>query len=159
MLPWSPAVRRGQPHGPNVPIGNAPVAAAPAPTAAPVAPVAAAASELKEVQVPDIGGDTDVDVIELLVAVGDEIEEEAGLITLETDKATMEFESFQSGTLLYIGIQEGESAKVDSVLAIIGDKGTDVSKMVASLKNVDVIFTALPNGEAQNISKSLLKKK
>ncbi|WP_405573071.1 pyruvate dehydrogenase complex dihydrolipoamide acetyltransferase [Winogradskyella sp. Asnod2-B02-A] len=61
--------------------------------------------------------------------VGDEVEEGDILAEIETDKATMEFESFQSGTLLYIGLNEGDSAKVDSLLAIIGPKGTDVSNV------------------------------
>ena len=47
----------------------------------------------------------------------------------------MEFESFQSGTLLYIGLKEGESAKVDSLLAIIGPKGTDVSGVADNFSN------------------------
>ncbi|QNJ97994.1 pyruvate dehydrogenase complex dihydrolipoamide acetyltransferase [Constantimarinum furrinae] len=58
---------------------------------------------------------------------GDKVEEGDILAEIETDKATMEFESFYSGTLLKIGIQEGETAKVDALLAIIGPKGTDVS--------------------------------
>lgn len=57
----------------------------------------------------------------------DAVEEGDILAEIETDKATMEFESFNSGVLLKIGIQEGESAPVDSLLAIIGPKGTDVS--------------------------------
>ncbi|NJW53908.1 pyruvate dehydrogenase complex dihydrolipoamide acetyltransferase [Salinimicrobium oceani] len=61
---------------------------------------------------------------------GDEVEEGEILAEIETDKATMEFESFYSGTLLHIGIQEGETAPVDAVLAIIGPKGTDVSSIV-----------------------------
>ena len=60
---------------------------------------------------------------------GDKVEEGDILAEIETDKATMEFESFYSGTLLKIGIQEGETAKVDSLLAIIGPEGTDVSKI------------------------------
>ncbi len=64
-----------------------------------------------------------------LKKVGDEVSEGDILAEIETDKATMEFESFQSGTLLFIGLQEGESAKVDSLLAIIGPKGTDVSNI------------------------------
>ena len=60
---------------------------------------------------------------------GDKVEEGDILAEIETDKATMEFESFYDGTLLKIGIQEGESAKVDSLLAIIGPEGTDVSKI------------------------------
>tara|TARA_R110002124_G_scaffold131910_1_gene294294 strand:+ start:20158 stop:21828 length:1671 start_codon:yes stop_codon:yes gene_type:complete len=58
---------------------------------------------------------------------GDKVEEGDILAEIETDKATMEFESFYSGTLLKIGIAEGETAKVDALLAIIGPKGTDVS--------------------------------
>jgi len=58
---------------------------------------------------------------------GDTIEEGDILAEIETDKATMEFESFYSGTLLKIGIAEGETAKVDTLLAIVGPKGTDVS--------------------------------
>lgn len=62
-----------------------------------------------------------------LKKVGDRVSEGDILAEIETDKATMEFESFNSGKLLYIGIKEGESAPVDSVLAIIGPEGTDVS--------------------------------
>lgn len=66
--------------------------------------------------------------------VGDAVEEGDILAEIETDKATMEFESFQSGTLLHIGLQEGESAKVDELLAIIGPAGTDVSGVAANFK-------------------------
>ncbi|RAR74256.1 pyruvate dehydrogenase E2 component (dihydrolipoamide acetyltransferase) [Flavobacterium aciduliphilum] len=62
-----------------------------------------------------------------LKKVGDSVKEGDMLAEIETDKATMEFESFNAGTLLYIGIEEGGSAPVDSVLAIIGPAGTDVS--------------------------------
>jgi pyruvate dehydrogenase E2 component (dihydrolipoamide acetyltransferase) len=64
-----------------------------------------------------------------LKQVGDKVEEGDILAEIETDKATMEFESFYEGTLLHIGIQEGETAPVDSVLAIIGPEGTDVSAL------------------------------
>ena len=60
-----------------------------------------------------------------LKKVGDKVEEGDILAEIETDKATMEFESFQSGNLLYIGLKEGESAKVDDLLAIIGPKGVE----------------------------------
>jgi len=62
--------------------------------------------------------------------VGDAVEEGDILAEIETDKATMEFESFYSGTLLHIGIQEGEGAPVDSLLAIIGPEGTDVDAVL-----------------------------
>lgn len=69
-----------------------------------------------------------------LKSEGDTVEEGDILAEIETDKATMEFESFYSGTLLKIAIQEGESAPVDSILAIIGPKGTNVSKIVENYK-------------------------
>ena len=62
---------------------------------------------------------------------GDTVTEGDILAEIETDKATMEFEAFYGGTLLHIGIQEGESAKVDSLLAIIGDKDADVEQALA----------------------------
>jgi pyruvate dehydrogenase E2 component (dihydrolipoamide acetyltransferase) len=64
--------------------------------------------------------------------VGDTVEEGDILAEIETDKATMEFESFNEGTLLYIGLKEGESANVDDLLAIIGPAGTDVSGVAAN---------------------------
>jgi pyruvate dehydrogenase E2 component (dihydrolipoamide acetyltransferase) len=66
-----------------------------------------------------------------LKKVGDTVTEGDILAEIETDKATMEFEAFYGGTLLHIGIQEGESAKVDSLLAIIGDKDADVEQALA----------------------------
>jgi len=65
-----------------------------------------------------------------LKKVGDKVEEGDILAEIETDKATMEFESFHSGTLLHIGIQEGEGAPVDSLLAIIGPAGTNVDDVL-----------------------------
>src|SRR5690606_18596954 len=61
---------------------------------------------------------------------GDTVNEGDILADIETDKATMEFESFNSGTLLHIGVQEGETAPVDSVLAIIGKEGEDISALL-----------------------------
>ena len=75
---------------------------------------------------------TDGTVATWLKNVGDAVEEGDILAEIETDKATMEFESFYEGTLLYVGLQEGDSAPVDSILAIIGPKGTDVSSISAN---------------------------
>ncbi|SHJ44303.1 pyruvate dehydrogenase complex dihydrolipoamide acetyltransferase [Flavobacterium haoranii] len=69
-----------------------------------------------------------------LKKVGDAIKEGDILAEIETDKATMEFESFNAGTLLYIGVEEGGSAPVDTILAILGPAGTDVSGVVANYK-------------------------
>lgn len=75
---------------------------------------------------------TDGTVATWLKKIGDTVKEGDILAEIETDKATMEFESFNSGTLLYIGVQEGQSAPVDSILAIIGPAGTDVSGIAAN---------------------------
>ncbi|MBZ9629408.1 pyruvate dehydrogenase complex dihydrolipoamide acetyltransferase [Salegentibacter sp. LM13S] len=61
---------------------------------------------------------------------GDKVEEGDILAEIETDKATMEFESFYEGTLLHIGIEEGETAPVDTLLAIIGEEGEDISELL-----------------------------
>ena len=65
-----------------------------------------------------------------LKKVGDKVEEGDILAEIETDKATMEFESFYEGTLLHIGIEEGETANVDSLLAILGEEGEDISGLL-----------------------------
>jgi len=62
--------------------------------------------------------------------VGDPIAEGDLLAEIETDKATMEFESFQEGVLLHIGVEEGATAAVDSILAILGEKGEDVKALL-----------------------------
>jgi pyruvate dehydrogenase E2 component (dihydrolipoamide acetyltransferase) len=77
---------------------------------------------------------TDGTVANWIKKVGDNIAEGNILAEIETDKATMEFESFQSGTLLFIGIKAGESAPVDSLLAIIGPAGTDVTGIAQNFK-------------------------
>lgn len=69
-----------------------------------------------------------------LKKVGDTVKEGDILAEIETDKATMEFESFNAGTLLYIGVEEGGSAPVDTILAILGPAGTDVTGIVANYK-------------------------
>lgn len=66
--------------------------------------------------------------------VGDSVESGELLAEIETDKATMEFESFQDGVLLHIGVEKGQTAAVDSVLCILGEKGEDISEL---LKNAD----------------------
>ena len=65
-----------------------------------------------------------------LKKVGDKVNEGDILAEIETDKATMEFESFNSGTLLHIGIPEGGTAPVDTLLAIIGKEGEDISALL-----------------------------
>tara|TARA_B100001115_G_scaffold184921_1_gene189868 strand:+ start:4184 stop:5428 length:1245 start_codon:yes stop_codon:yes gene_type:complete len=62
--------------------------------------------------------------------IGDKVEEGDLLAEIETDKATMEFEAFQEGVLLHIGVEEGNTAPVDSILAILGEKGEDISALL-----------------------------
>jgi len=86
-----------------------------------------------------------------LKKVGDTIKEGDILAEIETDKATMEFESFHSGTLLHIGIQEGQSAPVDSLLAIIGKEGEDISGLLAggSSPKIEESKSEAPNIETK----------
>ena len=72
-----------------------------------------------------------------LKKVGDRIEEGDILAEIETDKATMEFESFNEGILLHIGVQEGETTKVDELLAIIGEEGEDISALIEGGSNAE----------------------
>lgn len=67
--------------------------------------------------------------------VGDKVKSGDLLAEIETDKATMEFESYQDGTLLYIGVEQGKAAPVDSVLAILGKEGEDIKSLLASSQN------------------------
>ena len=67
--------------------------------------------------------------------VGDSIESGELLAEIETDKATMEFESFQEGVLLHIGVEKGQTAPVDSILAILGEKGEDIKELLKESKS------------------------
>jgi pyruvate dehydrogenase E2 component (dihydrolipoamide acetyltransferase) len=67
--------------------------------------------------------------------VGDKIGSGDLVAEIETDKATMDFESFQEGTLLYIGAKEGEAAPVDSVIAILGEAGEDFQSLLSGASN------------------------
>lgn len=91
---------------------------------------------------------TEGTVASWLKKVGDKISEGDILAEIETDKATMEFESFHSGTLLYIGVQEGETANVDSVLAIIGKEGEDYKSLLEG-----------SSSEGKKMNQPILKKK
>lgn len=87
-----------------------------------------------------------------LKKVGDTVKEGDILAEIETDKATMEFESFNAGTLLYIGVQEGDSAPVDTILAILGPAGTDVSGIAANYKVGAVVDTEAPKVEEKAVA-------
>ncbi|ASK70731.1 pyruvate dehydrogenase complex dihydrolipoyllysine-residue acetyltransferase [Shewanella bicestrii] len=131
----------------SAPAASAPVAqAAPA---APVAPVAAAAPvvAVKEIQVPDIGDASNVDVIEVLVSVGDDITVDQGLITLETDKATMEVPAPFAGKLLSLTVKVGDKVSQGSVIATI--ETTSVATASAGSAPAPVAQAAAPAPVAQ----------
>jgi pyruvate dehydrogenase E2 component (dihydrolipoamide acetyltransferase) len=86
--------------------------------------------------------------------VGDTVKEGEILAEIETDKATMEFESFHDGILLHIGIDEGSTAPVDSIIAIIGSKGEDISSL---LKNADIKVKEEPKPEVKEEPKPEVK--
>jgi len=67
--------------------------------------------------------------------VGDAVKSGDLLAEVATDKATMEMESYEDGTLLYIAIKEGEAVKIDGLIAIVGEKGTDVTAIIDAYKN------------------------
>src|SRR5210317_813105 len=84
-------------------------------------------------------------VAKWLKHVGDKIEEGDILAEIETDKATMEFESFHEGTLLHIGINEGETASVDALLAVIGEEGEDFKSLLEQPGDVEKEAVAEPD--------------
>ena len=94
---------------------EAPKAAA-APAPAPSKPAPVASSGVKSIQVPDLGGAADVEVIDVMVKVGDVIKAEASLVTLETDKAAMEVPSPLGGKVVAIKVKVGDKVSVGSVL-------------------------------------------
>ncbi|UPQ87612.1 pyruvate dehydrogenase complex dihydrolipoyllysine-residue acetyltransferase [Vibrio sinaloensis] len=104
--------------------GAADAAPAPAAEAAPAAaPAPAAAAELKEVHVPDIGGD-EVEVTEIMVAIGDSIEEEQSLLTVEGDKASMEVPAPFAGTLKEIKVAVGDKVTTGSLIMVFETAGS-----------------------------------
>ncbi len=109
---------------PAAPKAEAPKAAAPA--AAPAAPAPAAATPAPaggggsvEVKVPDIGDYSDVPVIEVLVKAGDTVKKDQGLVTLESDKATMEVPSSAAGVVKEVKVKVGDTLSEGSVVAIV----------------------------------------
>lgn len=124
---------------------SAEVAAAPAPAAG-----AAIPAGVEVVTMPRLSDTmTEGTVASWLKKVGDTVKEGDILAEIETDKATMEFESFYSGTLLYVGLKEGESASVDSLLAIIGPAGTDVNAVLAALQGGAPAAVSAPKAESK----------
>ncbi|MCS0395052.1 pyruvate dehydrogenase complex dihydrolipoyllysine-residue acetyltransferase [Vibrio diabolicus] len=114
--------------------GAADAAPAPAAEAAPAAaPAPAAAAELKEVHVPDIGGD-EVEVTEIMVAVGDSIEEEQSLLTVEGDKASMEVPAPFAGILKEIKVAAGDKVSTGSLIMVFETAGSGAPAAPAAVE-------------------------
>lgn len=143
-------------------VSSAP-AAAPAPAAVETAPApAAAASTTIEVTVPDIGGDENVDVIEILVAVGDTVEVEDGLVTLETDKASMDVPSPQAGTITAMHLNVGDKVSEGSLVVTLATASaeaptaeapvTDTPAPAAAPASASIIEVTVPDiGGDENV--------
>lgn len=126
--------------------GAAEAAPAPAAEAAPAAaPAPAAAAELKEVHVPDIGGD-EVEVTEIMVAIGDSIEEEQSLITVEGDKASMEVPAPFAGTVKEIKIAAGDKVSTGSLIMVFEVAGAAPAPVAAPAQAAPA--AAAPKAEA-----------
>ena len=95
-----------------------------------------------------------------LKKVGDKVSEGDILAEIETDKATMEFESFFDGTLLHIALEEGVTAEVDSLLCIIGDEGEDISQYLTQPedepKQLDLVDQINEQEESENLDPVLI---
>ena len=98
-----------------------PVAATPVavPVVAPAAPVASTGSQRSEIRIPDIGGHHNVDVIEVAVKVGDEVKQDDSLITLETDKATMEVPATAAGKVVAVQVKVGDKVNEGDVIVVV----------------------------------------
>ncbi|ELC3156395.1 pyruvate dehydrogenase complex dihydrolipoyllysine-residue acetyltransferase [Vibrio harveyi] len=128
--------------------GAAAAAPAPAAEAAPAAaPAPAAAAELKEVHVPDIGGD-EVEVTEIMVSVGDSIEEEQSLLTVEGDKASMEVPAPFAGTLKEIKVAAGDKVTTGSLIMVFETAGSGAAAAPAAEASDRVEAPAAPAAAA-----------
>nr|WP_315126394.1 pyruvate dehydrogenase complex dihydrolipoamide acetyltransferase [uncultured Capnocytophaga sp.] len=134
----APAPATAQPEAAQAPAASAPAAGGSIPAGVEVVTMPRLSDTM-----------TEGTVASWLKKVGDTVKEGDILAEIETDKATMEFESFYAGTLLYIGLKEGESASVDSLLAIIGPAGTDINAVLAAVQGGGAPAAAAPKAESK----------
>ncbi|CAK0780391.1 Dihydrolipoyllysine-residue acetyltransferase component of pyruvate dehydrogenase complex [Gammaproteobacteria bacterium] len=99
---------------------------------------------IKEVFLPDIGNFKDVDVIDVLVAPGDRVQRESGLVTLETDKATMEVPSPDEGTITMVKVKVGDKVSKGGLLLTMEVTAGEESRPLASTSVSEVILPAPP---------------
>jgi pyruvate dehydrogenase E2 component (dihydrolipoamide acetyltransferase) len=115
-----------------------PAATVAAPTASATSNVAAVSlpAGAKEIRMPLLSDTmTEGKIVSWNKKVGDTVKSDDVLADVETDKATMEVVGYEAGTLLYIGVEAGNAAKINEIIAIVGKPGTDVSAYVAAEKS------------------------
>lgn len=122
---------------------EAKAAAAPAETAAAPAPAAAASAEVKEVQVPDIGGD-EVEVTEIMVKVGDSVTAEQSLLSVEGDKASMEVPAPFAGVVKEIKVQTGSKVKTGSLIMLFEVAGSGKAPAAAAAASAPAAAAPAP---------------
>jgi len=124
----------------------APAAAAPAPTAAPAAPAAAApGGGTVEVRVPDIGDFKDVAVIEVFVKPGDTVKVEQSLITVESDKASMEIPSSHAGVVKELKVKVGDTVNQGSLVLVLQAAGGAAAPAAATSVAAPTIAAPAPD--------------
>ncbi len=125
----------------------APIAATPV-TAAPVAAPAASSGAVEDIKVPDLSGAADVDVIEVMVAVGDTVSEGDSLISVETDKAAMEVPAPKAGVVTAIAMQEGSVCNEGDVILSLQVAGEAAAPIAAAAVAAPVVAAATPAAPA-----------
>jgi pyruvate dehydrogenase E2 component (dihydrolipoamide acetyltransferase) len=129
----------------------APVAAAPAASAS-VTPESLGATVIRMPLLSDTM--TEGIIAEWHKKVGDKIKSDDALADVDTDKATMEVTAYAEGTLLYVGVEKGQAAKVNDIIAIVGKEGTDVSPLLtavpSTLAEPTPVATAAPVATTSN---------
>lgn len=123
--PAAPAVETVTPQ--PAPAGAAPAAAAPATAAASTEKINAAVVRMPKMSDTMEEGT----LVSWQKKVGDKVKSGDILAEVETDKATMELEAYEDGTLLYVGIKEGDAVPVDAIIAVIGEEGANVEALLA----------------------------
>ena len=107
-------------------------------------PAASAVSSEQLIIVPDIGSDDEVDLIEISIAIGDQVEEGDTLVVLESDKATMDVPSSHSGTVIKILAAEGDKLRTGSQVAILQVSSSDVDAVVEAETVTETMTPATP---------------
>ena len=125
-------------------------------TAAPAATKVTLPAGAKEIRMPLLSDTmTEGKIVSWNKAVGDIVKADDVLADVETDKATMEVVGYEDGTLLYIGVEAGNAAKINEIIAIVGKPGTDVSAYVAAEKNGANAAVAAPSAVEAPAEKTL----